>query len=1030
MNLTQLNKVIQIVNYHEGLAAGIAKMWNLSRDSWGGDTRVMTAEQVKTKEANSDNIELYLAMDGEEVVGYCSLSEYKEDTGSLYIPLLNVRPDYHGHKIGKKLVLQALEKTVQLGWPRLDLYTWPGNTKAVPLYKKCGFFWEDRDDTTHLMNFIPQVLNTPLLKPVFANLDWYDSSVRQIEVKPDGVKKNGFSFYEYSWSNGNEMARVQFERTSRGMSLIETEDFLLEISMDDHEVIEQEELEFHIKIVNKGTSPLSIKASGNCVERMVYHLDCEQFVENESVITETFKVDKGEEPSIWRTHPSIGITVWINDIPCELKLGVFPVQPAKIEASYSGNLSFLNKESSIDLTVKNNLNQDAEFNITFPDDELVVLKRNTHRVKVPAGGRKTIDVPLTVKQHGFYHPELTIKAKKQDGTEIQFQQEISAAFKGLGQKFGGESKDHWHIFNGLSQVNVRKRDLLTTAGKNKKGKLNFAFMTPKLGKPYSIEFTKKKPSSVTWEIYDSAIELTTVLESAEMKGIQFTQKFQLCGDGIIQNWAEIENMGKLTHPDVAFCQPLYHEMEKTYFPLDDQVVYFSESRPLEYGDLNPDSITGNWYFNEGSREKIGVSWSAKSKAAPEGWQFLIEDSFGTMEPGMKQASGKITVAIGTFQHFEEFKAFAEETAIVKKMETASDLDFELDSIVARPEAEAGFTLKTNRNGYLNGTLNITAEGCELDSSCIALEDEKTVHSSSMELPELKPLTILSAEFIEDGMETSFHELVLSPSGKITAMAAEDGSLCADNGRISLKADPDFYPGVFSLMVNGQEWFDHSYPEMTAKSWWNPWAGGMKTAPDGINTFSLLKEKSSASEAVWLDGEGNKWSGLAITTEFTEHKEWKGVTYVQYYLMLPGIPVVATFAEVMADGGKLLKGETWVTDAFIGGDRLADLGIKTTNGHHTETYRAGVQELPLLLDAGSRISAHNRQEKLYVVSNVYADQIEGYTNKEVFQLLSRQMGLPESSGMKTAPLFLLFDERELPAELVTKLRKVQFLKENV
>ena len=112
--MTQMNKVIQIVKYHEGLAAGIAKMWNLSRDSWGGDTRVKTEEQVKTTEANSDNIELYLALDGEEVVGYCGLSEYKEDTGSLYIPLLNVRPDYHGHKIGKKLVLKALEKTVEL----------------------------------------------------------------------------------------------------------------------------------------------------------------------------------------------------------------------------------------------------------------------------------------------------------------------------------------------------------------------------------------------------------------------------------------------------------------------------------------------------------------------------------------------------------------------------------------------------------------------------------------------------------------------------------------------------------------------------------------------------------------------------------------------------------------------------------------------------------------------------------------------------------------------------------------------------
>ncbi len=158
---------IKIVEYEEGYAKRIAKMWNESRESWGGEARVFTAEQIIMQEANADNLHSYLALDGEEVVGYCSLSEYREDTGALYIPLLNVHPSYHGKKVGKLLVLKTVERAVELGWPRLDLYTWPGNTKAVPLYKKCGFFWEDRDDTTHLMNFLPTVLNSPLCKDFF-----------------------------------------------------------------------------------------------------------------------------------------------------------------------------------------------------------------------------------------------------------------------------------------------------------------------------------------------------------------------------------------------------------------------------------------------------------------------------------------------------------------------------------------------------------------------------------------------------------------------------------------------------------------------------------------------------------------------------------------------------------------------------------------------------------------------------------------------------------------------------------------------
>src|SRR5699024_6568180 len=191
----------------------IADMWNESQDNWGGNSAVTTAEEVKQQEANSSDLNLYIAMDGDKAVGYCGLSEFMDDKQTLYIPLLNVRGDYQGKKIGKMLVLRALERTIDLGWPRLDLHTWPGNTKAVPLYKKCGFFWEERDDSTHLMNFIPFVLRTEAVKDFFEDTHWYENSTRKIEIKPDGKIKNGFHYYEYTWEKNGSMLRMEFERT-------------------------------------------------------------------------------------------------------------------------------------------------------------------------------------------------------------------------------------------------------------------------------------------------------------------------------------------------------------------------------------------------------------------------------------------------------------------------------------------------------------------------------------------------------------------------------------------------------------------------------------------------------------------------------------------------------------------------------------------------------------------------------------------------------------------------------------------------
>jgi len=184
----------EIVEYEDSLAQAVADMWNKSGEGWGGsfDTGVYTAERVIAKRASGVFFNVYIAMKDGEALGYCSFNRYYKDADTGYVHLLNVRPDYHGKGIGKELVLMCVNETIARGLPRLDIHTWPGNTKAMPMYKKCGYFWEDRADTTHLSNFIPTVLATELVKDFFITADWYADSTRKIDVKPDGKKVNKF----------------------------------------------------------------------------------------------------------------------------------------------------------------------------------------------------------------------------------------------------------------------------------------------------------------------------------------------------------------------------------------------------------------------------------------------------------------------------------------------------------------------------------------------------------------------------------------------------------------------------------------------------------------------------------------------------------------------------------------------------------------------------------------------------------------------------------------------------------------------
>lgn len=1021
--MIQSTDKIVIAEYHEGFAAGIAKMWNLSRDSWGGDTSVMTEEQVKTKEANNGNITLYLALDGEEVVGYCGLSEYKEDTGSLYIPLLNVRPDYHGRKIGKMLVLKALQKTIELGWPRLDLYTWPGNVKAVPLYKKCGFFWEDRDDTTHLMNFIPAVHQTQLLKPAFEKLDWYSSSMREIDVKPDGIKESGFTFYEYLWESGEVFARVRFERTGRGISLIETDDYLLELSMDHHEVIENEIQNFQLKLINKTGVPVSFKAEGNNQGRVEAVFEHDLMAESDAVITGQFIVHEGEEPSIWKTHPSLEVKVWVNGEECELRLGLLPKQPAKITGGSKGNLRFINQEAELEIEVENNLEEDAVFHLSFPVSDLVELEERDFRIELHKKGRKLLKVPFIVKKYGFYQPEMAILATKENGDELAFScSSMGIPIKSFGQKFGGESKDYWHICNGICQVNIRKLDYKITAGRNESVNQPFAFFAPKLGKPFSAEFSKAKPAAAEWFTDDTAITFKLVFKSEAFTGILVSVYTSLYGEGLVKIWAELTNEGDEKYENLYFSQPLYYEMQKPYFPLDNEVIEFSDIKELGFMELS--GITENWFFADHNGEPVGFCWPKNAKSNPDGWQFYYQQETGCIESGDQIVLAPGYLSIGAFRTWEEMRHFAGVgTEYEKNVYHEKALIINRGNPVAKEQDTAEFTLKTYRSSYLNGTIDLYLNTDKKQTSNFSQEQELSVFKSNFPIKDTEPLSIINAEITLDSEKKQVRELLLVPRGNVRMLSEEHGGKTVyimDNGIISLKGAPDFYPGLFSLTYKEREWLDSSFPEPVAKGWWNPWTGGMKTVPSQMSVFSLLKESSSAEFTSVKDSYGNEWSALAIRTKVVHHSIWKGLEYTQYFALLPGVPLLAHWVKAENAGGKYLLNEKWITDLFISGSSLKDLTLTVSDKGAESAYQAGVEEQSFVLIDGSRISSCLSPENMYVMRSRDNEFLGAYMNKEAFEVISER-----KAGPLAKPGFIAFDERSFEGRLLNRLHNLEF-----
>ena len=325
---------IEICEYEDKYASSLAEMWNKSSENWGGYDHIITTETIIKEHKNSDHINTYLAIDksNETVVGYCGLSEYKNDEGALYIPLLNVRPDYQGKKIGKQLVLKTVERTIELAWPRVDLYTWAGNTKAVPLYKKCGFFWEKRDDTVHLMNFIPTVLQSELLAEYFAKIDWYKDSEREIAIEPDGHKENDFNYYKYVWNLTKGKLKVVFERLGRGIRKIETSDFLIESEIDDYKLAYGNNYKIRYKVVNKSDNKLNIKISGKKHKNIDFAYMKKDQVDDKKVFEGNFYLNEIKNKySEDQTHPAVRADIEINGKKVEFKQGIKTEFPADLK---------------------------------------------------------------------------------------------------------------------------------------------------------------------------------------------------------------------------------------------------------------------------------------------------------------------------------------------------------------------------------------------------------------------------------------------------------------------------------------------------------------------------------------------------------------------------------------------------------------------------------------------------------------------------------------------------------------------------
>ncbi len=250
-----------------GRLADCVNEWS-DDDSWGGGfgQTKFTADRI-LKEWFAIKLTRRMVVDeGGTIQGYCSVDNHWTDEDTMYAELLGVRPSQQKRGFGKGLLLKAVETAAKHGKRRLDLHTWPGNLRAVPVYKKTGFMWCPK--TSVLMeNYIPAILNTAFFRPFFSQNDWYESRELTVTQKADEFEKFGMKSYFYHFIQDNQNSlTVYVDRHAKEISgfshVVNGQELSVQLVPNLHEVFFGIDLTTaELRIYNEYNRPVTIKGN-------------------------------------------------------------------------------------------------------------------------------------------------------------------------------------------------------------------------------------------------------------------------------------------------------------------------------------------------------------------------------------------------------------------------------------------------------------------------------------------------------------------------------------------------------------------------------------------------------------------------------------------------------------------------------------------------------------------------------------------------------------------------------------------------
>ena len=1030
---------VQIVEYDESLAQVIADMWNQSGDSWGGDSSIRTAEQIKSDFSGGSYFNIFVAMYKSEAVGLCTFDRYYKDADTTYVHVLNVRPDYHGKKVGKELVLACVSRTIELGYPRVDIHTWAGNTKAVPLYKKCGFLWEDRADTTHLSNYIPTVLKTELFADFFKTADWYNDSTRIIEIKPDGIKINKFEVAGYSWTKNGKNLKVGFEKTGRRMRSVETDDYKIELIAENHELAFGLNYKCTFKVENKSGKELHVKISGKNDKGIKFDYNADGNVDKIKEFEGEFYVEPiTEDIDIWRMHPCVLADVYINGKHAEFGLGIEPKFPLEVRfVEKRHKIAKPGMVQDVYINVKSSLLKKAAVRFSVPENNMTRFFDSSFTVDVNPAETSMLSAKAEILKCGYEKLDVNYNIALDGGDNINFTRPLHLINQGFDSVFNYELDNEYNAVNGLWIFSLYKQNNHSSLYREA-GHGHAQFPIPKLGKPYSDEFNLIKPSDVRIYNRDNITIFEADFESNNFKGAVLTEISEFTASGVLSRRHKVANRSNKTIPALYLQEGFWSSVgRRSIFKSGGEIQEIQDNTVYGFSDLKSDKLDENWIFDNSVHNKSGVYWDKEYKpTAKWGEDLYFEHEIGDLAPGAVFETKPSVYMSGIFNNFREFRNYVFGVNEEISPHTVGPLEIIInhrnpfmDTDTKTLEA----VIKNNRLKIYGGDIKFTSPDNLFDET-IQTNPEKEITNENtfhIALNTKTPGVYLTELDIDFNCWQKKHKRALFVSDKNAEMITGElnGVYTVTNGELCFKASPDYLGAVYSMKYGENEWLFFKYPNFEPYAWWNPFIGGIHVNLWRMNANLTLREKITTEFATVKDNFGAEWKGIKTTVSINEFTEHKGFSYEQFYVTQPGLPVLCCFVRLINNTGGY-KDIGYDINAYISGkENLTDIYALTTA--EKENYRLRMGDAWGGSDRFIRVSYEGkstRDEKLYMFTDSGRNNGGAGVASDINQCsvwANAGTNLTNNADRTMRPVFFILTEKELTLDSVIDLDRVTF-----